>query len=561
VFVAIAGIHFATALALTVVARVSWRYRTEPAGLPLFVTSSAASGMVLLNGLQFLTTDPSVLYWLFSSIGPLAMAASAAWFYIAVEYVGNRFWRAKRVVRAVAGVVTVDFLLLISSYAHRTYIIADLEVTPRGGTLVEFTTFGWFHLGVEVVFVLSGLSLFVVEFSKSRGVYRKQTAALILAGITPMPLFLFEMLGPEVGQEVSISVFGFALVSSLVLWAIFYADFFKTVPVAREILMEKMEDGVIALDADGVVVDANPEAQRIFDIDEEELGVQKEDVLGGYPELVTELDSGTGGTITLNHDGETRYYDLKKSSISDENLGVGAENSGHIVVIRDITEKELQRKKIERQNERLDKFTGMVSHDLRNPLNVAMARAEMAMDDEDLSHVGKVTEMLDRMDEMIDELLVLADSGGRIDHSELEPLRLQRVAEAAWENVGIEEEGEEASLNFEFDDEFVVKAKEDSLLHVFENLFKNSVGHNEAPVEVRIGEIDNGGFFVGDGGSGIPESDRKYVFKHGYTTSRGGAGFGLSIVKQIAEAHGWEVSVTDGRDGGARFNILVSPSK
>jgi signal transduction histidine kinase len=63
------------------------------------------------------------------------------------------------------------------------------------------------------------------------------------------------------------------------------------------------------------------------------------------------------------------------------------------------------------------------------------------------------------------------------------------------------------------------------------------------------------GFAVEDDGPGIPEAERDDVFERGFTTAEDGTGFGLAIVERIADAHGWSVSVTDGRDGGARFEF------
>jgi len=73
-------------------------------------------------------------------------------------------------------------------------------------------------------------------------------------------------------------------------------------------------------------------------------------------------------------------------------------------------------------------------------------------------------------------------------------------------------------------------------------------------VTVTVGTIDDG-VYVEDDGPGIPEDDREDVFEAGYSTAADGTGFGLSIVKQIAEAHGWAISVTEGAGGGARFEI------
>ena len=67
------------------------------------------------------------------------------------------------------------------------------------------------------------------------------------------------------------------------------------------------------------------------------------------------------------------------------------------------------------------------------------------------------------------------------------------------------------------------------------------------------------GFFVEDDGTGIPETDRDRVFERGYSSDDRGTGFGLHIVEQIAEVHGWRVSVTESESGGARFEVVTDP--
>lgn len=78
--------------------------------------------------------------------------------------------------------------------------------------------------------------------------------------------------------------------------------------------------------------------------------------------------------------------------------------------------------------------------------------------------------------------------------------------------------------------------------------------HGEEGVTVTVGEFDDG-FRVEDDGPGIPEAKREAVSEAGYTTAEEGTGFGLSIVKQVAEAHDWTVRVTEGAAGGARFEV------
>ena len=73
----------------------------------------------------------------------------------------------------------------------------------------------------------------------------------------------------------------------------------------------------------------------------------------------------------------------------------------------------------------------------------------------------------------------------------------------------------------------------------------------EAPENEKSAE----GFFVEDDGPGIPEEKREKVLETGYTTTEDGTGLGLSIAWSVADSHGWDLSITDGREGGARFEI------
>ncbi|WP_255152965.1 MULTISPECIES: ATP-binding protein [Haloarculaceae] len=79
--------------------------------------------------------------------------------------------------------------------------------------------------------------------------------------------------------------------------------------------------------------------------------------------------------------------------------------------------------------------------------------------------------------------------------------------------------------------------------------------YGQDDVTVRVDRTRDG-FYVEDTGPGIPENERDDVLDSGYTTKREGTGFGLAIVKRIVEAHGWEIYVTEGSDGGARFEII-----
>jgi PAS domain S-box-containing protein len=233
----------------------------------------------------------------------------------------------------------------------------------------------------------------------------------------------------------------------------------------------------------------------------------------------------------------------------------------HIGTITDITESKAHEEQLQREIERLDKFASIVSHDLRNPLNVAQGHLELIESECDSDHISPVRDALGRMNDIITDTLTLARQGRIVD--ETEPVSLREIAEKSWQNA------ETDSARLDIVDDPTIRADPQRLRSILENLFRNAAEHGSTSprsethgdsaehagdVTVHVGSMDEG-FYVADDGPGIPEADRESVFEAGYSTADGSSGFGLTIVREIAAAHGWEVRITDSADGGARFEF------
>ncbi|MFB6223157.1 MAG: sensor histidine kinase [Haloarcula sp.] len=217
-----------------------------------------------------------------------------------------------------------------------------------------------------------------------------------------------------------------------------------------------------------------------------------------------------------------------------------------IGIDRDITERKEREQQLQQTNERLEEFTSIVSHDLRSPLSVAEGRIELAQRERDSEHLDSASDALERMRRLIDDLLATAREGSSEINSDV--IVLTDTVEQCWHNV----ETRDAALTVRTDG--LVRADGSQLEQLLENLFSNAVEHGGDDVNITVGELDDG-FYVEDDGDGISETDRPNVFDTGYSTSNSGSGFGLWIVAEIAESHDWEVTVSEGSDGGARFEI------
>ena len=207
--------------------------------------------------------------------------------------------------------------------------------------------------------------------------------------------------------------------------------------------------------------------------------------------------------------------------------------------------------RLEYENERLEEFTGIVSHDLQSPLNVAAGRLDMARAECDSDHLDAVAGAHGRMTELIENLLELARKGEVV--TEPAAVDLAAAVERCWRYV------ETADAELVVDADRLVLADEGRLCQLLENLVGNAIRYGGGDVTVTVGDLADG-FFVADDGPGIPAETRAEVFEAGYTTGDG-TGFGLSIVERIADAHDWTVTVAEGPDGGTRFELTgVEPA-
>jgi PAS domain S-box-containing protein len=323
-------------------------------------------------------------------------------------------------------------------------------------------------------------------------------------------------------------------------------------------LLKTVEDSIFFLTVESADTEYVFRFERLNRAYEDQTGITTEEVKGKTPTDVFGED--LGAELHANY---RRCVQAREPISYEEELPVktGArfwqtvltpvttkgEVTQIIGITRNITERVTKERQLQSQKEQLDEFASVVSHDLRNPLNIAQGRTALLADECDSEHLAPIVRSLDRMEEIVTDTLTLAREGQVV--SDPKPIELINIVGACWKNVRTDE------ATIEIEDEVTITGDRSRLQHVFENLFRNAVEHGGEDVTVRVGLIDDRGIYVEDTGPGIPEDALEEVFDPGHTSASGGTGFGLTIVKRIAEAHGWQVTVVDGTDGGARFEF------
>jgi PAS domain S-box-containing protein len=260
-------------------------------------------------------------------------------------------------------------------------------------------------------------------------------------------------------------------------------------------------------------------------------------------QIVQDIGQWQGQLLAVRKDG-TEFHTQCTVSIVTDGSGDPLSMMGSFL---DISERIKRERELQKKKDQLEEFASVVSHDLRNPLNVATGRLQLAQNDCDSEHIDPAINALERMEAIIGDTLVLAQEGQSV--AEKDWIQMQSFALDCWDMV------ETTDKSLEITKPFEIYGDRSRLQHLLENLFRNADEHGDDATTVRVAPVKAAGFYVEDDGPGIPEDEREKVLDTGYTTQSEGTGFGLAIVNRIAQAHGWSLTITEGAENGARFEF------
>ncbi|WP_226041717.1 histidine kinase N-terminal 7TM domain-containing protein [Natrinema sp. DC36] len=578
-------IYILSALVSGALAVILWQHRGKTGVIPLLGTVLAVGvwdvSLVLLYGVDH----------------PLAITVLTGTLFLGVGFATMTFLVFTLVYTGREQFLTTPILAVLSA---EPILLAVLAVVNPSNLLFESFNGAfnpgpllWIHLGYAYL-VLGLVTVLIFGFLyRSRSLYKGQSAAL-LAGT--LATWIANGVYVAGFVEFDTSPIGFVVAGSLYAVAIVRYRLADVVPIARDRVIDTVTDAVFVVDTGDRIIDINPAARDLFeDADRAVIGTDVHSLVDGYPVLEEQYDEITTALVESEREFslDTVAFHVRSTPIEDSR----DRHVGWLLIIRDITERIRHEERLEQQNERLEQFANIVSHDLRNPLNVADGYLDLAREaDDPVQYFDEIERSHDRMETIIEDVLALAREGSAV--TDPEPVSLADLSERAWENV------DTGDSTLSVASELTFFGDSDRVVRLFENLFRNAVEHgstspdsqarqdavehgstsrsepdgsedaiehgipderNEddvtaASLAVDVGAVtsDSGdpvGFYVADDGRGLPEGGER-VFEDGYSTAQDGTGFGLSIVRGIATAHGWSVEAGESDTGGAKFEFL-----
>lgn len=335
-------------------------------------------------------------------------------------------------------------------------------------------------------------------------------------------------------------------------------------------VVETIPTEIAVLDSSGVILYTNAAWQQFarengFEENPSSVGVNYLDVVDSADDEYADT-AAEGLRVVLSDDGDDLFSFEYPCHSPDERrwflmyargFELDGERYAHVGHM-DITDRKEAELGVREKNARLETVAYILRHDIRNPLSVALGYLDVLteMVDGHADTIGRIRDALERIEDILSDASVVAHQPSLDD---LDVVSLSTASETAWGNVETEDATLAVVESFEFEADRTV------LGNLLENLFRNAVSHAGPDVTVTVGRLDDGGgFYVADDGPGIPEFQHDIAFTAEFTTGDAAdhAGLGLVIVAGIADAHDWDVTLTESDTGGARFEFRgVTPAQ
>jgi PAS domain S-box-containing protein len=339
-------------------------------------------------------------------------------------------------------------------------------------------------------------------------------------------------------------------------------------------LIYKSPVSIAVFDRSGLLLDCNEAFLRLIGVQNRD-GVLRTSLIGYSGKLINRdifiaFNGAREGQVRRTEAVLHQAYGKERWYIHNFFPTTAADGKpGKIVLFSDdVTEQKLARDRIQVKNKELESFVYTVSHDLKSPLfslagmlRLLENRQPEASDEEGRSLTARIVSNLNKMEQMIDDLLELSRVGSR--KADFRMLDLNQIVSG----VLLEEKVRFGGENVETEVSRLprIVADEAQITRLFQNLINNAFKyrHPERALQIKIGcENFNGYhlFTVEDNGMGIDESLAGRIFDVFFTTAKEGAegsGVGLAIAKKIVEVHGGRIWVESKAGEGSRFRFTI----
>jgi PAS domain S-box-containing protein len=320
------------------VAFYAWKYRGAYGAVALATLSVALAEWLLTYALEIMGADlPTKLSW--AKIEYLGVVTvPLAWAVFAFNYANPGKHLNRWLVLFLAALATTTFVLVLTTDLHGL-VWNNIHINQGAGFSVLGVSHGpwfWVHFAYAYTLLLAGAFFILRSVVLKQGVYRRQAAILIVAVAAPFVGNILYISGLNPIHPLDPTPFTFAISVVALTWGIFGFQLFALSPIARETIIDEMQDGIIVLDTRTRITDINPSALKIINVsDTNVIGKSAVEVLSRWPELVNKYRDvlQASDEISFGEGKDRIWYELRLSPLYNKRKRF----IGRVITIRDIT--------------------------------------------------------------------------------------------------------------------------------------------------------------------------------------------------------------------------------
>ncbi len=353
-FTLFTGIVLVSGAIALIVGVATYRQRPHPMAGPLTLLMVSVALWAIPDAISFgYDTLEEVLFW--QRISYFGVVSAPVMFLVVIlNYAGYDKWLS-RPLYVLLGSIPVISLVAVWTDGQHNLLWHSHELAESHGASVLISDLGiwfWIQLGYLYLVVLAGLFMLGYVVATSDAVYRKQAGLIFIGGVVPLATNVVMQFG--IGPDPMVDLTTTALTVSGITFAvaIFHLDLLDIRPVARDELIDALEDGVVVVGRDGRVREFNPAAAEVLgDIEVEQ---PADDVL---PAAVLP----DGGEIVIDTDDGKRHYRVRSTTISDKR----GQSIGWTVYLNDVTA-------LIEHEQRISVLNRVLRHNIRNEMNIVL---------------------------------------------------------------------------------------------------------------------------------------------------------------------------------------------
>lgn len=503
------------------------------------------------------------------------------WFLFCLKLSGKEKWYQRRSNRMILIGVTVLITLLVWTNGHHHLYYEEYHIDNSGpfpmvaikiGIFYKLFTFYFYSL------LAIGSYLLVAAFRKSPPIYKRQNYSIIIAATIPWIANIAYVLGFRPMKNLDLTPFSFVISILFIAVAIYRFKLFDILPVAREKVLDLIQDGFLVIDNKGRIIDYNHASTKYLENPDNKkiVGSQLSSVFPRQDAFLDFLTNHQVGKIELSVQNQTTTFELEADVIyiGDDNK---LHNDATIIKFQDLTQfkqealKSLQQtEELKKLNQLKDRIFSIIAHDLRGPLvNLSEVLKMISYDLITVEEFKSLSPTLNKdilyTTELLENILHWSRSqlkgyGINKEYFDLRSMIVNEVnyhlPSAETKNIKILQDVFPG--NMVYADMLMIQI-------VVRNLLSNAIKFCYEGCEIDISSVYRGGkmmLSIHDNGVGIKQEDLDKLFSGENHSTRGtmnekGTGLGLVVCKEFMERNDGNITVESDLGKGTRFNLFL----